>query len=115
LQGQDGRIELKKQEQEQGFKFAELEFKDRDSARNREVQAKDNTNRILAFVIISAFIGMVGATLMGWTKAETVLAGTLIGYLSAKAEQVLAYYFGSTSGSNRKTELLAQAPSIKKD
>lgn len=106
-------LELKKHEQEQGFKFAELEFKDRDSARNREVQSKDNTNRILAFVIISAFLAMVGATLMGWTKAESVLAGTLIGYLSAKAEQVLAYYFGSTSGSQRKTDLLAKAEAIK--
>jgi hypothetical protein len=106
-------IELKKQEQEQGFRFAELDVKDRDSARRREADTKDNTNRILAFVIIAAFIAMVGATLMGWTKAETVLAGTLIGYLSAKAEQVLAYYFGSTSGSSRKTELLAQAPPVK--
>lgn len=100
-------IELKKQEQEQGFKFEDLEIKDRIDARNREIQTKDNTNKILAFVIIGAFIAMVCATLMGWAKAESVLAGTLIGYLSAKAEQVLSYYFGSTSGSSRKTELLA--------
>lgn len=103
--------------QELGFthieKLAELEFKDRDSARNREIQTRDNTNKILAFVIIGAFIAMVGATLMGWTKAESVLAGTLIGYLSAKAEQVLSYYFGSTSGSSRKTELLAKVPQTK--
>lgn len=103
--------------QELGFthieKLADLEFKDRDSARNREIQTKDNTNKIIAFVIIGAFIAMVGATLMGWTKAESVLAGTLIGYLSAKAEQVLAYYFGSTSGSNRKTELLAKSTPAK--
>jgi hypothetical protein len=104
-------MQLKTQEQELGFKFADLEVKDRDSARQREVQTKDNTNKILAFVIIGAFIAMVGATLMGWTKAESVLAGTLIGYLSAKAEQVLSYYFGSTKGSADKTQLLARANS----
>lgn len=106
-------IELKKQEQEQGFKFADLEARDRADARNREIQTKDNTTKILAFVVIGAFIAMVGATLLGLTKVESVLAGTLIGYLSAKAEQVLSYYFGSTSGSSRKTELLAKADSIK--
>ena len=42
-----------------------------------------------------------------------VLAGTLVGHLSAKCEQVLAYYFGSSRSSDRKTELLAQAPAIR--
>jgi|GEM_PF-4281121 len=38
---------------------------------------------------------------------------TLIGYVSAKAEQVVSYYFGSSAGSSRKDALLAQAPPIK--
>lgn len=100
-------LKLQAEEKERGFRYADLEFRDRDSARNREVQAKDNTNRILAFTIIGAFISMVGATLLGYAKVESVLAGTLVGYLSAKAEQVLAYYFGTTLGSREKTNLLA--------
>jgi hypothetical protein len=100
-------------ERERGFKYTELEFKDVDSARRREVDTGDSTNRRLAFLIITAFILTVGATLMGYTKAESVMAGTLIGYLSAKAEQVLAYYFGSTRNSARKTELIAAAPAVK--
>ena len=100
-------------EKERGFRYAELEFKDIDSARRREVDTGDSTNRRLAFLIITAFILTVGATLMGYTKAESVMAGTLIGYLSAKAEQVLAYYFGSTRNSARKTELIAAAPAVK--
>jgi hypothetical protein len=106
-------MELKSEEQERGFRYAELEFKDRDSARNREVQTGDKVNRNLAYFIIAAFVAMVGCTLGGLAKVDTVLAGTLIGYLSAKAEQVLVYYFGSTQGSARKTELLAQAEPIK--
>lgn len=104
-------LELKAKEQELGFKFEELVFKDIADARAREVAVKDNTNRVLAYGVIGAFIAMVGATLAGWTKVDSVLAGTLIGYLSAKAEQVLAYYFGSTKGSADKTALIAKAAS----
>lgn len=106
-------LQYQNEEKERGFKYAELEVKDVDSARNREIQTKDNTNKILAFTIVGAFIAMVGATLLGYAKVESVLAGTLVGYLSAKAEQVLAYYFGSNRDSHRKTELLAQSQPVK--
>lgn len=87
-------------------------FKDRADARAREVGVKDATNKVLAFVIIGAFVCLVAATLLGLAKVESALAGTLVGYLSAKAEQVLAYYFGSSQGSAQKTELLARAQPI---
>lgn len=83
------------------------------SARQREIDTKDNTNKILAYVIIGAFVCVIAGTLAGYAKIDSVLAGTLIGYLSAKAEQVLTYYFGTTKGSEHKTELLARAPAIK--
>lgn len=102
-------IALVAQEKELGFKFAELEFRDRDSARQRESNVKDSTNKILAYAVVGGFLAVVGGTLAGWAKVDSVLAGSLIGYLSAKAEQVLAYYFGSTAGSAEKSKLLAQA------
>ena len=101
-------MDLIKHERELGFKFDELLIKDRDSARQREAAVKDNTNKVLAYVVVGAFIAMVASILMGWSKAESVMAGTLVGYLSAKAEQVLAYYFGSTKGSADKTALIAR-------
>lgn len=106
-------LQYQNDEKERGFKYAELEFKDIDSARNREIQTGDQTNKTLAFIIVGAFIAMVGCTLAGYAKVDTVLAGTLIGYLSAKCEQVLAYYFGSSQGSKEKTALLAKAEPIK--
>lgn len=87
---------------------------DRDSARKREEVVQDKINRNLAYVIVGAFLALVAATLLGYAKVESVLAGTLVGYLSAKCEQVLAYYFGSSKSSDRKTELLAQCPAIEK-
>ena len=106
-------MELQAEEQERGFRYSELEFKDREGARNREIQTGDKVNRNLAYFIVGAFVAMVGCTLAGLTKADTVLAGTLIGYLSAKAEQVLAYYFGSSKGDDKKSDLLAQAQPVK--
>jgi hypothetical protein len=100
-----------------GFKQAlDLEAvaeKDRESARNREVSTKDSTVKAIAYLIILSFIGAVFCTLFGWSKAESVISGALIGYLSAKAEQVVTYYFGSSAGSDRKTELLAQSTPVK--
>lgn len=102
-------IELIKQERELGFKFAELENRDRDSARQREMVVKDNTNKVLAYTVVGAFVALVAGTLLGWAKVDSALAGTLVGYLSAKAEQVLAYYFGSTRTSAEKTAMIARA------
>lgn len=102
-------LQYQNDEKERGFRYADLEFKDRDSARRREIEVKDNTNKILAYTVVSAFIAMVAATLLGYAKVESVLAGTLVGYLSAKCEQVLAYYFGSSRGSDKKSDLLAQS------
>lgn len=109
LQLKQAELALIEKEQELGFKFAELDIRDRDSARNREVQVKDNTNKILAYTVVGAFVALVAGTMLGWAKVDSALAGTLVGYLSAKAEQVLAYYFGSTKGSADKTALLAEA------
>jgi len=113
-------LKLKQADQEFAAKMQELDISleklvvdDRTSARQREVGVKDNTNRILAYTVVGAFIALVGATILGYAKVDSVLAGTLVGYLSAKCEQVLAYYFGSTRSGDRKTELLAKAESIK--
>jgi hypothetical protein len=87
---------------------------DRSSARDMQVSTKAFTVPTLAFVIVGAFIAMVVGTLLGYAKVDSVLAGTLVGYLSAKCEQVIAFYFGSSQGSQAKDVLLAQSTPIKK-
>lgn len=87
-----------------------LEVQDRDSARHRESSVGSRAVTALAFIIVGGFLGMVYGLLSGNLEAvDSVLAGTLIGYVSAKAEQVVSYYFGSSLGSARKTELASQA------
>lgn len=98
--------------QELGVDLVKLENEDRDSARNREAKTGDSwTPRILSGVVMAGFFGCVGFVLAGKVDVSGeagVLIGTLVGYASAKADQVISYYFGSSAGSKAKSEALAR-------
>ena len=80
--------------------------KDRESARNMQIANKSMLVPSLATIIISAFVVVTIGTLLGYAKIESAMAGTLIGYLSAKAELVLSFYFGSSADSESKSEMI---------
>lgn len=81
---------------------------DRANARDREATlGGDWTVRILAYTIVGSFCALVFSVLFGQVTAESTIAGAVIGYLSAKAEQVVSYYFGSSAGSKAKTDILS--------
>lgn len=119
--GADTLLKLKELDKQFEVRMRELDIDlekiaqiDRASAREREVKSGDRwTPRILAAVIIGGFLGTVYMVLAGYVDGlrDPVIAGvmgTLIGYVSAKADQVVSYYFGSSSGSAAKTDLLAK-------
>jgi hypothetical protein len=115
----DQLLALKQADQDFAVRMRELDIdlekisaSDRDSARRREAQVRDWMPRVLAFVVVAGFMATVFLVLLGYVDgmkdplmATTV--GTLIGFVSAKCEQVVAYYFGSSSSSQQKTQLLA--------
>jgi hypothetical protein len=80
--------------------------KDRESARSMQIANKSMLVPSLATIIISAFVVVTIGTLLGYAKIESAMAGTLIGYLSAKAELVLSFYFGSSADSESKSEMI---------
>jgi hypothetical protein len=86
--------------------------------------AKDNNVFYLGVVILVAFsLGMIfsmwgayellsGGILIqdnGTVAAVFGFLGTIVGYLSANAQQVVSYFFGSSAGSKQKTDTLADA------
>lgn len=79
---------------------------DRASARQRESAVGSTLTSTLALIIIVGFFATVFLSLLGYAQIESALGGALIGYASAKAEQVVSYYFGSSAGSARKNDLL---------
>lgn len=105
-------LEFQKAIADAAVEFERIAAADRASARQREVAAKDSwTPRVLSSVVVGGFFWVIWMVLTGRVRDLTDptmvgLVGTLIGYASAKADQVVSYYFGSSAGSERKNVLL---------
>lgn len=119
--GPDALLKLKQADQAFAARMKELDIdlerlhqSDRASAREREAKTGDRaTPRALAAIIVGGFLLTVWYVLSGQVEGlkdpvAAGLIGTLIGYVSAKADQVTSYYFGSSAGSAAKTELLGR-------
>lgn len=104
---------------ELGYKDAEelaaTAASDRANARGREIALKDKIPALLALLVTVGFFGVLWYMLTHTTPAashDTMLL--LLGSLGTAWTSIIAYYFGSSAGSDRKTELLAQAPAVPK-
>jgi hypothetical protein len=85
-----------------------LAVSDRSSARQREIAVKDNTPKILAYIITLGYFGILIAIMFGEVPAQSKdILYIMLGTLGTSWAGCIAYYFGSTAGSKQKTELLA--------
>lgn len=88
----------------------EIAASDRANARDREVRTGDWMPRLLAALVLVAGFGAEGWLLVHGAP-QTVpgeLVGRILGTLDAAVMLVLAYYFGSSSGSAQKTAVLSR-------
>jgi hypothetical protein len=70
---------------------------------------KDNTTRNLAYVYTAGYFALLLiVTFYGVNEKATDLINTLIGVLTASQVGIMTYYFGSSAGSARKTDLLSR-------
>lgn len=110
------KLELAKQARDGDLKELEAQFKDIDSARNREAQIATSEvapliNKIITPILALSITGL-SFVLFGviifmevTPQAKDILIYVL-GVLSALVTQVASYYFGSSMGSKDKTEEL---------
>lgn len=99
--------------QKMGFEHLEsiekLSNDDRNSARLREVSVRDYTPMVLAATITIGFFGVLAKMMIGHPVENSDVLNIMLGSLGTSWTGVVAYYFGSSAHSQRKTELLAQA------
>jgi len=107
---------LKKADQAFKIQMKELEVDvekihsgDRDSARKRQIALGDHTPTVLAILTMTAFFGYIGAvTFLPTPNADIGLINVAIGWLGGSSSTVVAYYFGSSSGSKQKNEFIKE-------
>jgi hypothetical protein len=86
-----------------------LAYDDTANARNREIQVKDHTNAVLAYIITIGFFGTL-AFMLVHGKPETGGDALLVmlGALGSAWTAVMAYYYGSSAGSRKNQDALAE-------
>lgn len=109
-------LEYQNNEKERGFKYAELAFKDRDSARLANV-AGGTQNKLfwLSLLLLTVTLGCEVLVLFYGYPAtvDAIVVGRVLGLMDSVALLVLGYWFGSSSGSDRKTDLIANSAPAK--
>ena len=109
--GQQG-IDLQKLNADHEAALATVDAGDRDSARRREIAVRGLTTPALAWLVVLGSLGVTIAVVSGYVTSDpklSVLVGTVLGSLMSEAKQVLAYYFGSSAGSQAKDAVIADA------
>lgn len=104
-------LQYQNEEKERGFRYEELAYKDRDSARQANVSGGTQVYLFwLSLVLLSVTIGSECFVLFhGYPQTiPELVVGRVLGLLDAVAMLVLSYWFGTTNGSTVKSELLAQ-------
>ncbi len=105
-------LEMKYQaeEKERQFKYSELEFKDRDSARNMQVATRSVTPEFLSWLIIGATLALEGYVLTQGipTQVSDLVAGRILGTLDMAFGTVLAFWLGSSFSSRQKDATILQ-------
>jgi len=113
----DQLLALKKAEQDFSIRMRELDIdlnrisnEDRNSARNREIQTKDWTPKLLAGGITVGYFGVLfymlryGLPASGGSEAMLVMLGAL----GTAWGGVVTYYFGSSAGDAKKDHAIGR-------
>jgi len=106
-------IELQKQAQELGLNFEKLAVDDRKSAREMQATTRSIVPPVLAALVTVGFFGILIMMLLGKVDSNNPAILMMLGSLGTAWTGIIAYYFGSSAGSQAKTDLLSKAPAIK--
>ena len=101
-------LDYQNQEKERGFKYAELAFKDVDSARQMQIATRSWVPAAISLIVVFGYFAILVGLLFGVlhvTDNQSLLI--LIGALSTAFGGVLNFWLGSSHGSQVKSEMMA--------
>jgi hypothetical protein len=101
-------IELAKQAQELGLNFEKLEVEDRKSAREMQATTRSMMPPLLASAVTVGFFGIVVMMFFNQVDSNNPAILMMLGSLGTAWTGIIAYYFGSSAGSQAKTEMMAK-------
>jgi hypothetical protein len=106
-------IDLQKQANDLGLNFEKLAVDDRKSAREMQATTRSIVPPVLAALVTVGFFGILIMMLLGKVDSNNPAILMMLGSLGTAWTGIIAYYFGSSAGSQAKTDLLSKAPAIK--
>lgn len=106
-------IEAQSKEKELGLRAEELIVSDRIDARKMQAATQSKMPAILTVIITVGFFGTLATMFYMPQVKDSAPLMIMLGQLSAGWAAAIAFYFGTTSGSKAKTDLLAQSTPAK--
>ncbi len=110
---QELELDYQNQERERGFKFSELEFKDKDSARQMQIATHSRMPAILTCMVTVGFFGILGLLFFHPELKGNEIVMIMVGQLSTVWAGCVAFYTGTTYGSANKNAMLANSTQSK--
>jgi hypothetical protein len=101
-------LELKKQAQSMNLDFAKLIAEDKKSARDMQIATKSWIPPLMALGVTCGFFGILFGLMYGQIQHAPQI-DIMLGSLGTAWTGIISFYFGSSAGSQAKTELLAKS------
>jgi hypothetical protein len=101
-------IDMAARAQEMGLDFAKLNVEDRKSAREMQAETRSYIPAVLAVTVTIGFFGILIGMMTETFKTSDALM-LMLGSLGTAWTGIIAFYFGSSAGSQAKDDLLHQS------
>jgi hypothetical protein len=110
LQDQDHQYEeaMRKMGFEHQEQLERIQVEDRQNARNREINVKDHTAEVGFYILTAGFFFTLWYVFGHGVKPETHdLSMIMVGVLGTGWTSAIAYFYGSSKGSDTKNEIIS--------
>jgi hypothetical protein len=99
-------IELQKQAQSLGLNFEQLAVEDRKSAREMQTTTQSIIPPLLSVLVTAGFFGILGYLMVRPADTGNTPLMIMLGSLGTAWTGIIAFYFGSSAGSQKKDQML---------